>query len=229
MSRSIEDDNWSVGVDSGVDVVRRRSGSFAPIDDAVHSRYSIDCHSHAGSRRSMDTPFCRGSTPFVSSDRRERSLSRGTREMRQERYDNNVTYRNYHKEDLSYYGTEAGTSVYQPSCIDDDRSDAVSRSSEPFRRGGTPYRYSGRGRRSMADDGQSEATSRMLEPFRREGTPHWHHSDYSKANDDRSDTASRLSEPFDRRVYRDSPFVARRLKSHRFEGRQEWDDDSSYA
>ena len=34
----------------------------------------------------------------------------------QEKYDQNLTYRHYHREDLSYHGTEECTSYYEESC-----------------------------------------------------------------------------------------------------------------
>lgn len=55
----------------------------------------------------------------------------GTKTL-QEKYDKSLSYRQFHREDLSYYGTEI-TSLYQPSYSDDDQSVDMSQT-EPFRR-----------------------------------------------------------------------------------------------
>ncbi|KAL9181237.1 hypothetical protein ACHAXT_010042 [Thalassiosira profunda] len=110
------DDDWSVGVD-------------------VRSEYSDDrSASYVQSEVLSMPPRAKQYTkpPRTPPRRADRNRPKSGVETLQDKYDQSLTYRQFHREDLSYYGTEI-TSVYHPptkySCDeDDDRSDTVSRS-----------------------------------------------------------------------------------------------------
>lgn len=95
------------------------------VDNEVRSEYNDErSYSHAPSescRRSGTYRKRRSANETIHHNRK--SVGRGTL---QEKYDKSLSYRHYHREDFSYYGTEAGSTYYQPSrysCADENQSD----------------------------------------------------------------------------------------------------------
>ena len=124
------------------DRVDMRSDSFR------RPAYGNDDRSGSYAWSEPNSPFssayipCDGSTAVGENDDHRRRSSFAVdqnngnqKDSLQDRYDKNISYRNYHREDLSYYGTEADTSCYQPStypCAGGDLNDNVSQITEPF-------------------------------------------------------------------------------------------------
>ena len=147
-------EDWSVDVDLQSEAVTEYT-SYDDDDDRsesyVESRFSpsfINKNQSDDTGRSSDINYSHRKTPRGGDCETKR------RETFQEKYDRNLTYRNYHRTDLSYYGTEVGGGTiytntkllqYSHDDDDDDRSDTVSRVPEQesfHRRSGRVYRDS---------------------------------------------------------------------------------------
>lgn len=110
-----DDDDWSV--DNEIQSQYSQGQSYPHAKSENRSPYSSN-------RRS---PHISGVNPHNANQHDRRSVGRTL----QEKYDKSLSFRHYHREDLSYYGTEAGSTYYQPSHYsraEDDRSETVSRS-----------------------------------------------------------------------------------------------------
>lgn len=168
-------DEWSVGVDIRSESISR----YTSYDDDDRSESLIksevggkhrgqyrydDCDrsescikSEIGSRVSMDIkryPYHNNRHTMIRNENDNDIRGGGnTLQQRQEQYDKTLSYRQYHREDLSFYGTEAGGTTYYEashyeashySFEDDayDGGDSVSRLSEPFQHRRQRYRDS---------------------------------------------------------------------------------------